>query len=159
MRTSYLIITASQHSKSTRNTAHRSHLRRSRASFIIFVTRHSKLFCSSKMLRAKFKRIWLRLYSRTLFSKSCAFWIPVEWDHKKLVFPTKPFYDLLQPQKSSHQSHKTLNIAWKLQHHAPWTLLALWIDMSLSSNNPSLVYVFSPFVLFIIWATPMTSPS
>lgn len=44
---------------------------------MILVTRHSRLFCSSKMLRAKFNRIWLRLYSWTDISKSCAFWMPM----------------------------------------------------------------------------------
>jgi len=50
-------LTASQHSVFSRNTAHRSHFSRSRASVMIFVTRHCRLFCSSKMLRARFNRI------------------------------------------------------------------------------------------------------
>lgn len=77
-------LTASQHSKSTRNTAHLSHLSKSRASFIIFLTRHSRLFCSSKILLAKFNKIWFRLYSRTLFSNNWAFCIPAlgDWENR-----------------------------------------------------------------------------
>lgn len=70
-------LTDSQQSKSNRNTAHRLHLSSSRASVRIFVTKHSKLFCSSNMLRAKFNKIWLRLYSCTDISKSCAFCMPM----------------------------------------------------------------------------------
>lgn len=42
----------------SKNTAHRSHLSRSRASVIILVTRHSRLLCSSNMLRASLSKIW-----------------------------------------------------------------------------------------------------
>lgn len=70
-------LTDSQQSKSNRNTAHRLHLSSSRASVNIFVTKHSKLFCSSKILRAKFNKIWLRRYSWMDISNSCAFWMPI----------------------------------------------------------------------------------
>ena len=55
--TYFWALTASQHSVSSRNTAHRSHLRSSRASVMILVTKHSRLFCSSKILLARFNSI------------------------------------------------------------------------------------------------------
>lgn len=69
--------TDSQQSRSNKYTEHRSHFSSPRASIKIFVTRHSKLFCSSKILRAKCNRIWLRRYSCTDISNSWAFWMPI----------------------------------------------------------------------------------
>lgn len=54
-----------------KNVSHSNSLNR-----LAFKFRHT--FCSSKMLLARFSKIWLRLYSNTLFSNSCAFCIPVE---------------------------------------------------------------------------------
>lgn len=71
------LLTDSQWSVSKMKTAHLSHLSNSLASVIIFVTKHSKLLCSSNILLASARRIWFLLYSRMEDSKSWAFWMPM----------------------------------------------------------------------------------
>ena len=85
-------LTASPQSRSRRYTAHLSHFRSSFASVIIFVTRHSRLFCSSNMFLARFNRIWFRRYSCTDSSNSCAFCIPIPQNVRYLELALHSIY-------------------------------------------------------------------
>ena len=105
-------LTASQQSKSIRKTAHRSHFSNSLASVMIFVTRHSKLFCSSKMLLARFNSIWLRLYSSTDDSNNCAFCIPIP-QNVKYLWNTSTSRSVNSMEPKNHITDTQIQTNWR----------------------------------------------
>lgn len=160
-----VVLTASQHSKFNKYTAQRSHLSKSWASLIIFVTRHSKLFCSSKIPRAKFNKIYgntkedtkipihiqnwsiiktIEVYLLVTFEIWNEFKFSTKW--KNVIFVVLAWFLLYSSMDISNSCAFCIPIPQNVKYR--------W-----KTSTSCCVNSWGSSVLLIIWATPITSPS